>query len=202
MSAQLALIEALEAEGLSAEAIIRVLKASARKADNTNAERQARHRAKRNGSNALRNAVIPPNEYISNPPLPPVSNETGSPAEPKTAEIEQAVEFWNETADRHGLPKVKGRLSGQRRQRLKARLAENGMAGVREAIEAIGKSPFCRGETSDFRADLGFLTRPDNFAKLIEGGFAPRPQSTAPPGRRNEPLDYFEHLRSQREAAQ
>jgi hypothetical protein len=57
----LALIEALEAEGMPAEAIIRVLKGAGKRRDGTNAERQARHRErKRNGVTVTRDPA--PNE--------------------------------------------------------------------------------------------------------------------------------------------
>lgn len=71
MGFNVAMLEAMQAEGLDLDACIRVLKAGEKKADPTNAERQARHRAKRKEAkdNArYSNGVTPPNDNISNPP--------------------------------------------------------------------------------------------------------------------------------------
>ncbi len=37
----------------------------------------------------------------------------------------------------------------------------------------MARSPFCRGETTDWRADFKFFVGPDNFIKLLEGGYDP-----------------------------
>ena len=185
MSLTPAAIRALADKGLSAHEIADIAELNA-PARSTNAERQARYRENKK-RNVTRN-VTPPNDIYSNPPVSPsVSDETLLPVEQKPDEIAEAVEVWNETAVEVGLPTVRGKLTGQRRARLKARLAEHGLEGMREAVAAVKRSPFCRGEVNDFRADLGFLTRPDNFAKLLEGGFEPRngqqrTNGPAPPG--------------------
>jgi hypothetical protein len=75
-----ATIELLLSKGLSGEDILDVARAMEVKADRTNAERQARHRAKK------RNAVTvtgdtPPKERKSNPPEPICSNEQTNPNE-------------------------------------------------------------------------------------------------------------------------
>lgn len=80
MSVNVAMIEAMEAEGLSADAILRILKASAKKVDPTNAQRQARYRAKRRKpSNAVTvTPVTPPNEEDNlTPKVTPISSEIG-----------------------------------------------------------------------------------------------------------------------------
>lgn len=195
MSLSIEEMEFLQGKGLSLADVIEFAKlaaASRQPKDRTAAERQARHRAKVKGQNTrdvTRDVTRdPPNDIYSNPPVSPsVSDETLLPVEQKPDEIAEAVEVWNETATEIGLPTVRGKLTGQRRARLKARLAEHGLEGMREAVAAVKRSPFCRGEVNDFRADLGFLTRPDNFAKLLEGGFEPRngqqrTSGPAPPG--------------------
>lgn len=66
MSVNSAMLEAMKAEGLDLDACIRIIKAGEKKADPTNAERQARFRAKRRdggSSNAVTvTPVTPPNE--------------------------------------------------------------------------------------------------------------------------------------------
>jgi len=67
MSFNSAMLEAMKAEGLDLDACIRIIKAGEKKADTTNALRQARHREKRKGVKAESNAVTvtpvtPPND--------------------------------------------------------------------------------------------------------------------------------------------
>jgi hypothetical protein len=39
------------------------------------------------------------------------------------------------------------------------------------ALCYVAKSKFLRGMSGDFKADLGMIVRPKNFAKLISGGY-------------------------------
>ncbi|SNT05761.1 hypothetical protein SAMN06295912_13525 [Sphingomonas laterariae] len=193
MSLSAAVLDAMVASGCTAEQIAAVVKADmaasestkARKRANNN-ERQRRFRAKRavtpvNACNALP-SVTPPNDIYSNPPVFPQSPDGDCPPAAENL-IEEAVSAWNAMAGRAGLAEVRGRLAGSRLAMLKARIAEHGPASVAAAIAAVERSPFCRGETKpDWRADFKFMVRPDNFAKLLEGGYdAPRRQQS-PPG--------------------
>jgi hypothetical protein len=77
-------------------------------------------------------------------------------------------------AERVGLPQAIT-ATGKRQAGIKSRLAEHGEEGWRKAVAAVERSSFCRGENNrGWRADIGFMIRPDNFAKLIEGGFDPK----------------------------
>lgn len=91
----LALIEALEAEGMAPEAIIRVLKGSEKKRDNTNAERQARHREKRKGrkSNARYGNAVTPND--NNTLTPEVSEAKASSPQPFVLPADIPADPWN-----------------------------------------------------------------------------------------------------------
>jgi len=62
MSLNAATIEVLLAKGLTAADLLEVARALEKKRDNTNAERQARHRAKRKGNGRYSNGVTPPND--------------------------------------------------------------------------------------------------------------------------------------------
>lgn len=163
-------------------------------------ERQRRHRLSHNVTVTNGDSADPPKD-INQTPLNPVSPDGETPLPSKTDEVAKAVAEWNAMADRTGLPKVRGKLGGSRLQRLRRRLVEYGFDGVREAIAAVERSPFCRGETGDWKADIGFLSRPDNFAKLIEGGFDRQRQSRPQTG--GSFLDHFteELARESRRAA-
>jgi hypothetical protein len=83
---------------------------------------------------------------------------------------EHVVEVWNAMAERTGLPRVR-RLTDARRKQLKARIRENTLDEWTEAIAAIERSDFCRGEKTSWRADFDFLLQPKSFTKLIEGAY-------------------------------
>lgn len=84
---------------------------------------------------------------------------------------EHVVEAWNEMACRIGLPSVRS-LSADRRKRLNARIREHPIEHWTEAIQAIERSSFCRGESrGGWRADFDFLLQPSSFLKLIEGSY-------------------------------
>lgn len=183
MSLNAATIELLLSKGLTGADLLEVARTLEKKRDNTNAERQARHRAKR-----ARNAVTvtgvtpPPNDIYSNPPPSPsvVSNETTSPSElilvseadePDQLKPEHVVEAWNDVAERRGLAKVKT-LTPQRRRKLMSRIKEAGVDGFTEAIGTIEASPFLRGENGrGWRADFDWMLEPKNFTKLREGTY-------------------------------
>ena len=106
--------------------------------------------------------------------------------------LEGAVELWNAMARRAGLATVKG-LTDERRKRLRARLAEHGPDAFTEAIDAVERSPFCRGESNGgWRADFDFLLQASSFTKLIEGSYdrASRTRSSGPArfGSREDPI--------------
>ncbi|NYD88773.1 hypothetical protein [Sphingomonas melonis] len=84
---------------------------------------------------------------------------------------EHVVEAWNEMASRIGLPTVR-KLTADRRKRLNARLREHPVEHWTEAIGAIERSPFLRGDSrGGWRADFDFLLQPSSFLKLIEGSY-------------------------------
>ena len=189
-----AVLDALLAAGASAEMIVAAVKADAaieteRKASKRagNAERQRRFKAKNkpegNAGNALpavSNAdPLSPNDIYSNPLTPPleISNEISPPSldlqeptgEPPLS-AEEILEAWNHTADRIGLPKAK--LTPQRRRKLGPLIRQHTLEDFTEAIRAVERSPFLRGENSrSWRADFDFFLQPSSFTKLIEGSY-------------------------------
>ena len=103
----------------------------------------------------------------------------------------EALELWNETAGRAGLPLAQ-RLTDARRKALKFRLAESGgIEGWKIALSKIEASAFLTGKSrrsddhANWRCDIDFMLRQAKFTKLMEGGFddtpSTRKQSSADP---------------------
>jgi len=97
---------------------------------------------------------------------------TDRPAEPSTGATfgpSEALATWNDLARRIGLPVAKA-LTEARRKAIRARLAEHGETGWRQALVAIERSAFLRGDNDRaFRADLDFLGQAKSFTRLLEG---------------------------------
>jgi len=67
------------------------------------------------------------------------------------------------------LPKL---LTKDRREKLKARLAEHGREAWAEAVRRMAASKFCRGENErGWKADLDFVLQSKSFNGLIEGKY-------------------------------
>jgi hypothetical protein len=66
-------------------------------------------------------------------------------------------------------------LNARVRERLKEGKPADTVSYWREFFEQVRASDFLCGRKTDFRADLEWLLRPENFAKVIEGRYAPRP---------------------------
>lgn len=113
----------LAAKGLSIEDIIEVAESLEKKADPTNAERQARYRAKRK-RNTVTVTGVSPNDIYSNP----VPSDEGTRAAPKKSSVPDKPDdvsepVWNAFA---ALRRKKGGLS------------EIALAGIRREAEKAG----------------------------------------------------------------
>lgn len=88
--------------------------------------------------------------------------------------IRDIVNYYHEKCT--NLPKVKS-LTDQRKSQINARLNENGVDKVKEAIDIASKNSFLNGDNQKgWRADLEFITRATKFAKILEGGFSNQKQ--------------------------
>lgn len=107
-----------------------------------------------------------------NPP-DPIKTQTSNPplkGSPPDLIPEHVVEAWNAMADRCGLPKAK--LTPERRRKLTAQIRRRPIEDWTEAIGAVERSSFLRGENDrGWRADIDFLLQPTSFTKLIEGSY-------------------------------
>jgi hypothetical protein len=101
-------------------------------------------------------------------------------------ERQKVVDCWNAMAKAHDLSAC--RLTEKRSRALTARLKRDGLDAIRQAIERIPKSSFLLGTkpSSDWRADIEFLLRPDSVTKILEGKYDDRP--TQPTGHSGDGL--------------
>lgn len=169
MSLSAAVIEALVVKGMSATDILDIARASEVKSDPTNAERQARYREKkRNAVTVTRDGFSNDKDILTFPDPSVVSDETTSPVDLKP---EHVVEAWNDLASATGLREVR-KFTPQRQRKLATRIRQNTVDEFTEAIAAIGRSPFLRGENDrGWRATFDWMLEPANFTKLIEGTY-------------------------------
>jgi len=126
-----------------------------------------------------------PNELPTGSELPRQMEEEGgrmeedkspngdSSAEPPERPLteDEIVEAWNTRMVPQGFPAVR-RLTDTRRRQLKARLRENTIDEWQQAMSALERSEFCRGNgPNGWRADFDFLLQPKSFTKLLEGAY-------------------------------
>lgn len=134
--------------------------------------------AGRNGVTALDSDLDRDSEIDDS--SPPGGGESSPGSRPTTSaptaqEIATAVDLYNATAERLGLPKAQ-KITDARRKKLAARLRDaGGLPGWEAALEALSASRFLTGRTdSSFRADLDFLCQERSFTRLMEGAYADR----------------------------
>lgn len=172
MSLNAATIEMLIAKGLSASDILDVARATEVKADATNAERQARFRAKRKAEG---NAVTvtasngSPYEETSTPSGTDISDEA-SASSPLRQPLTAGRDIWNENAAQAGWGAITT-LSATRSRLLGARLREHGLEGWRAGIARARASPYLGGTDPPSWFKFDWLIKSGNFLKLIEGNY-------------------------------
>ena len=129
---------------------------------------------------------LPPNENISNPlthTYPDIIPARESQADLASAvgefEPDRPAHFgpddvqamWNLAAKQMDLPKAVS-MSDTRRKHAQALIRKHGRDGFTEAIAAIERSAFLRGENDrGWKADIDFLLQTKSFLKLIEGSY-------------------------------
>lgn len=177
MSFNAAMLEAMQDEGLDLSGCIRVLRAAERGKDTTNAERQARHRAKKKAdSNGVTVTAFKGSNDIdiltSQTPPQVISDEITPPIEIPNSEVspENVIEAWNVMAGEAGVPKAK--MTPERRKKLKTFVKRHPADDITEAIWAVPRTPFLRGENPrGWKANIDFMLQPSSFTKIIEGSY-------------------------------
>ena len=87
-------------------------------------------------------------------------------------EIEEVVEFYNQTCTTCKLPKCM-KLSDKRKGQIRARLRESGKEKIFEAITIASQSEFMNGmNDTGWRADLEFITNANKSLLILEGRYS------------------------------
>lgn len=107
---------------------------------------------------------------ILGPNGPCASGDAPAPAKDDVLKPEHVVEAWNDTAQRIGLSKVIS-LNDPRRKRLRTMIRQHPPDDFARALDAVERSPLCRGEKTDWKADFDFFLQTKSFTKLLEGAY-------------------------------
>lgn len=95
----------------------------------------------------------------------PVSDPQGDSFNPR-----DVVEVWNEVAVKLGKPKVRD-LTAERRQLLKARMAQYKLDDFVQVFNNIERSPFLRGDGGWRGCTFDWVFKKANFQKILEGNY-------------------------------
>lgn len=83
----------------------------------------------------------------------------------------EVVDAWQERMVPQGFPAIR-KMTATRERQLKARLKDSTLQDWQDAMDALERSAFCRGENDrGWRADFDFLLQPKSFTKLLEGAY-------------------------------
>tara|TARA_R100001530_G_scaffold109837_1_gene77199 strand:+ start:29 stop:1009 length:981 start_codon:yes stop_codon:yes gene_type:complete len=94
----------------------------------------------------------------------------GSCASDDALKPEHICEKWNEVAPTIGKPSIR-KLTPERRQLLKARIAQNDLDDFVAVFAAIKASPFLRGDTGWRGCNFDWVFKKANFQKILEGNY-------------------------------
>ena len=105
----------------------------------------------------------------------------------RQTDVQRIINEWN-TLEEFGITPVK-RMTPKREQAVKARIRQNCVEDVLEAIENIRHSSFLQGQNKNgWMVTFDWFLKPGNFAKVFEGQYADK--ST------NRPCSYMEKIQN------
>lgn len=105
----------------------------------------------------------------------------------RQTDVQRIIDEWN-TLEEFGITPVK-RMTPKREQAVKARIRQNCVEDILEAIENIRHSTFLQGQNKNgWMVTFDWFLKPGNFAKVFEGQYADK--ST------NRPCSYMEKIQN------
>ena len=102
-------------------------------------------------------------------------------------DVQRIIDEWN-TLEEFGINPVK-RMTPKREQAVKARIRQNHMDDILEAIENIRHSSFLQGQNKEgWMITFDWFLKPGNFAKVFEGNYLDKSG--------NKPQSYMEKIQN------
>ena len=165
----------------------------------SNRERQARHRAKKRDASVTEyvtgnvTATLPVTQSnatdidIDKDKEKDIKDLIVSKDTIRQTDVKRTIDEWN-TLEEFGITPVK-RMTPKREQAVKARIRQNHIDDILEAIENIRHSSFLQGQNKNgWMVTFDWFLKPGNFAKVFEGQYADK--ST------NRPCSYMEKIQN------
>jgi predicted phage replisome organizer len=105
----------------------------------------------------------------------------------RQTDVQRIIDEWN-TLEEFGITPVK-RMTPKREQAVKARIRQNHMGDILEAIENIRHSSFLQGQNKEgWMITFDWFLKPGNFAKVFEGNYLDKSG--------NKPQSYMEKIQN------
>lgn len=105
----------------------------------------------------------------------------------RQTDVQRTIDEWN-TLEEFGITPVK-RMTPKREQAVKARIRQNHMDDILEAIENIRHSSFLQGQNKEgWMITFDWFLKPGNFAKVFEGNYLDKSS--------NKPQSYMEKIQN------
>lgn len=105
----------------------------------------------------------------------------------RQTDVQRIIDEWN-TLEEFGITPVK-RMTPKREQAVKARISQNHMDDILEAIENIRHSSFLQGQNKEgWMITFDWFLKPGNFAKAFEGNYLDKSG--------NKPQSYMEKIQN------
>lgn len=105
----------------------------------------------------------------------------------RQTDVQRIIAEWN-TLEEFGINPVK-RMTSKREQAVKARIRQNHMDDILEAIENIRHSSFLQGQNKEgWMITFDWFLKPGNFAKVFEGNYLDKSG--------NKPQSYMEKIQN------
>ena len=105
----------------------------------------------------------------------------------RQTDVQRIIDEWN-TLEEFGINPVK-RMTSKREQAVKARIRQNHMDDILEAIENIRHSSFLQGQNKEgWMMTFDWFLKPGNFAKVFEGNYLDKSG--------NKPQSYMEKIQN------
>jgi predicted phage replisome organizer len=105
----------------------------------------------------------------------------------RQTDVQRIIDEWN-TLEEFGITPVK-RMTPKREQAVKARIRQNHMDDILEAIENIRHSSFLQGQNKEgWMITFDWFLKPGNFAKVFEGNYLDKSG--------NKPQSYMEKIQN------